>query len=322
MIATDKTVSVIVPVYNTEKYLSKCLESIINQSYKSIEIIIVNDGSTDCSEHVILDYQKKDSRIHYFYKENGGLSSARNFALKFAKGDYLLFVDSDDWIDENLIKECVDDTVKYGSDVVCFGFTMIDENRKSCFTKCCNNEGHLVLNRSQALDYLIKEDIIQSHVCNKLFRKSLFDNILFPVGKNYEDSYVTHKIFLQAEIITHINKPYYYYCLRNGSICHTPTEQNLLDMIGSHIQRYLDLEEYMSNSQKSQLLSDIKKYYIKARRYIDRADVLKQYELWIKKTSKAIKNNNCVFINYLFLYSCHDNFFIKIGYSIKNIMKK
>lgn len=312
-------VSIIVPVYNTERYLTKCLKSILNQSYQNIELIVVNDGSLDGSEKIIEEIAKDDSRVHLYNKENGGLSSARNFGISKSHGDYIIFVDSDDYISDKLIEICLDDIHEYNSEIICYGFQMMI-NGEEAGVKCCNNEGHLVLSRDEAISLLIEESLIQGHACNKMFRKELFENIMFPIGKTYEDSYIMHNIFLKANTITHINIPLYYYCLRNDSICHTPSKSNLVDMVQSHIARYEDLNTLINKDDKVLLLKGIKKYYIKMRRYLQKDYDVLQIERWIKNTEKTIQITSYSYVDILFVVSTHSKGAIKIIYKIRDIL--
>ena len=210
-------ISVIVPIYNVEKYLEKCLGSIINQTYKNLEIICVNDGSTDNSLEILKKYSNQDSRIIIIDKKNGGLSSARNEGLKIATGEFIGFVDSDDYIESNTYEECI---LKFKEDItidmVCFSFKFVYENSEHIInSKIVNSpfEGKLDNN------ILIGKDILIS-VWSKLFRKAIVDkyNICFINGVLYEDNFFTNAFLLSSEKSYFINKPLYNYRQRVDSI--------------------------------------------------------------------------------------------------------
>ena len=179
----NKLVSIIVPVYNVEKYLPKCVDSLINQTYKNVEIILVDDGSTDQSGNICDTYLEKDNRIVVLHKKNGGLSDARNFGIEHAKGDYYSFVDSDDYLKEQTIEYLVDAAENNDCQIsVCNMIRFYDDGTNDVFYKPCNNQVILENNdRFQTLS--------QPSVCNKLFKKELFDGVKFPYRKYYEDTY-------------------------------------------------------------------------------------------------------------------------------------
>ena len=175
-------VSVVVPIYNVEKYLGRCLESLVNQTFQNIEIICVNDGSPDQSQKIVDEYYKKYPHlIKSLIKENGGLGDARNYGLAHASGKYICFIDSDDWVELDMIEKMYQNAVENDSDIVCCGLRRIDEKGN-------------VLSREQLNlknEYTPREAMITlaPAAWNKLYRKSLFDetNIKYPVGVWYED---------------------------------------------------------------------------------------------------------------------------------------
>ena len=209
-------ISVIVPVYNVEKYLDRCVNSLLNQTYENIEIILVDDGSTDNSSEICNKWCKQDDRIRTFHKINGGLSSARNYGIKKAKGKYITFVDSDDWIDENTF-EIINEQK---ADMYIYGIYINDENgRKTMKTPTCNG-------KYNSLEVLIKLNTysnIDVSVCNKIFLKSLFENIEFPDKKKCEDYYIIYKLIDKADNIYISNKCNYHYFQRNNSITRNET---------------------------------------------------------------------------------------------------
>jgi len=211
-------VSVIVPIYKVEEYLEDCIESIINQTYKNIEIILVDDGSPDNCGKMCDEYALKDERIKVIHKENGGLSSARNAGLDIARGEYISFIDSDDYISKNFIKNLMKVMTEYNVEVAQCDFTrkILDLNENEFI----NKDEVKILNKDEAMYNLN----ILNHgkyviACNKLYKKDLFEKIRFPKGKINEDTYVTYKIFYETEKnIAILNQKLYFYRERNNSI--------------------------------------------------------------------------------------------------------
>lgn len=208
-------ISVIVPVYNVAPYLKKCLDSIIHQTYTNLEIILVDDGSTDESPQICDEYAAKDKRIVVIHKKNGGQSEARNFGLDICKGEFISFVDSDDWIERDFIEILYNELTRYNSDI-----SIINHNRFSLdgtynSIKSFKNE---TISNIDALKLLIKKEPIQHLLmCGKLYRKELFDGIRFPVGRIFEEHLICYKIYYKARKITSCNKVLYHYLKRSDS---------------------------------------------------------------------------------------------------------
>lgn len=191
----EAKISIIVPVYNCESYLCKCVDSLLWQTYKNIEIVLVDDGSTDNSPSLCDDYADKDARIKVFHKKNGGPSEARNLGIKEANGDYLMFVDSDDWVEENFCDEALACATKNDVKIVSFGLRLVYDDHseiKTVKTPC-------ILRTGDAIYYSITDELpIFNYPCNKLFHRSLFENISFLVGYRFEDVDIMYKLFDRA----------------------------------------------------------------------------------------------------------------------------
>lgn len=205
-------VSIIVPVYNVEKYLKKCLDSLVNQTFKDYEIIVVNDGSTDDSENIIMKYQSEYSKlIKYIKKQNGGLSDARNKGIKTAEGKYIMFVDSDDYITQDMVEKLYSAIIKEDSDMAICNYIRVNfkgENIKNYnynfgTTNVFDNP-KILLNKPAAW--------------NKIYKKTLFDNMMYDKGKYYEDIRLTTKLYLKCNKIAFIDDFCYYYIERANSI--------------------------------------------------------------------------------------------------------
>ena len=208
-------ISIIVPVYNTEKYLSKCLNSLIKQTYKDIEIIVVNDGSKDKSLEIAKKFAKQDNRIKVFNKENGGLSSARNFGIEKASGEYIGFVDSDDYIKENMFEILYNMIKEANAKIAICGWYLVEDNQiRTCNFKCKK----LVLNDEQAIDMLLNHVSFDNFACNKLFHRALFKDVIFPFGELLEDLSTIYKLIHEAKVIVVDSNPLYYYVLHSNSI--------------------------------------------------------------------------------------------------------
>ncbi len=210
-----KKISVIVPIYNVEKYLSKCIESIIHQTYSELEMILVNDGSTDGCGKICDEFQKKDSRIKVIHKENGGLSDARNVGIEMATGDYIFCIDSDDYIDLDMFDYCLKELEKEEADIVVCG-TKIDFEDGT--TKIKTNQNKEILSTKEALIKLNSFSSFDMSVCNKIFKKEIVKGILFPVGKKSEDYFVMFQYFHRANKIVVLPEAKYHYFQRPNSI--------------------------------------------------------------------------------------------------------
>ncbi len=221
-------ISVIIPVYNVEKYLDRCLISVINQSYKNLEIIIVNDGSTDGSYLICLEYAKKDNRIKLFNKSNGGLSSARNYGIENSSGEYLAFIDSDDYVDCNMFYDMLFIINKHSAQIAScarlkvFGNGNIETQYNSLETK--------VFNRRCIIESFLLNKFFDASVCNKLFRKEIFSELRFPLFKTCEDLFIFPYIVNQIDSLVHTGKCYYHYDFRINSISNIEFNRSRLDL--------------------------------------------------------------------------------------------
>ena len=227
-------VSIIVPVYNVEKYLRKCLESLVNQTLSDIEIIVVNDESPDNSQSIIDEYKLKyGEKIKSIIKKNGGQGSARNEGLKVATGEYITYVDSDDYVALDMCEKMYNRAIQDESDIVTAGICIIDENYKVLkeeIFKLDTDIAFVSSNKQILFD--------RTAVCNKLYKSSILKNsgFVFRENKWYEDFDFSVKVSLLSEKISIIQEPLYYYLLRQGST-----------MNNSNIRRNLEILEAMDN---------------------------------------------------------------------------
>ncbi len=215
----DIIISVVVPVYNVEKYLEKCINSILNQTFKNYELILVDDGSTDKSGKICDDYLKKNSQIKLIHKKNGGLSDARNAGIVIALGEYITFVDSDDYLDSEYLKVMYEMAINYSADLVMCGSQNVYENKKNNLIKNENIVSE-VISKEQAYKKILLQEGTDVSACRKLYKTKIFkeNEILYPVGKLYEDIQIIDKIVENSSKIVITNYIGYYYLQRTGSI--------------------------------------------------------------------------------------------------------
>ncbi len=214
--------SIIIPVYNVEEYIEKCLKSIERQTYVNFEVIIINDGSPDKSEKIISNFIKNKPKFRYYKKENGGLSDARNYGLKYVTGDYLLFIDSDDYVNVQLLEMLNNELMKNNVDIVKFGVDMIKKDEViHCFKTNFNN-----LDLLTALPLLLKDELFEPawlYCYNYNFWKK--NNFLYTKGKSHEDYGLTPIILSKAKKISSIDYIGYNYIIRENSIMTTNDEK-------------------------------------------------------------------------------------------------
>ncbi|WP_194191028.1 glycosyltransferase [Clostridium chrysemydis] len=223
--------SVIIPVYNIENYLEKCIDSVLKQRFKNYEIILVNDGSTDNSLKICKRYKQRYNNITLIDKKNGGLSDARNAGLKIANGEFVVFIDSDDYIDEFMFEKMINVAQKDNLDLVICDCERVYESKeidKIC--KCDLDSSKLYNNEELLYNYLLQN--IRPNAWDKLYRKSLFieNNIEFPKGLYHEDLLTTFRIIKEVKRAKYIDEPFYKYLCREGSITTNLKLKNLEDM--------------------------------------------------------------------------------------------
>lgn len=232
-------ISIIIPVYNVEKYLERCITSVITQTYKNLEIILVDDGSPDKSGKICDEYAKKDNRIKVIHKENGGLSDARNVGIDASDGRYLMFVDSDDYISPDMVEVLYERVCMDKSDMALCDFMYVDENYREMAEENKNSPiKNEIVSRYHALKKLTENgDWYYVAAVKKLYKKKLFDNIRFPKGKLHEDEFTVHYIFDKCNKISCVERPMYFYVQRNFSIMNSAYSVKRLDAAEAYIDR-------------------------------------------------------------------------------------
>lgn len=289
------TISIIIPVYNTEKYLRKCIESFLKQSYSDIEILLVDDGSTDSSGSICDEYSNQDKRIRVIHKDNGGPADARNVGIENSSGDLITFFDSDDYADKDYIKYLYDIKIKYNVQISSCAYNVSDENGKVLFTINGNKEEECI-SKSDYLKRMLIEEGITVSPCFKLFDKELLNDIRFPKGYLFEDNGTTYKIIDKCETkISYGNKALCYYVMRFNSQMRSGFKEKKLEMI-ELTDEMCDYLELAYPELKNQILR---------RRIYARFNILRQLDFYnqstktIEKeiTSYILKNKKFIFFN-------------------------
>lgn len=236
----EEKISIIVPVYKVEKYLPRCVESIINQTYKNLEIILVDDGSPDNCGKLCDEYAQKDERIKVIHKPNGGLSAARNSGINISTGDYIAFIDSDDWISEDYCETLYHGIVDTNSDISIIDYNVVNEEDKITNPVDANSENTGLTSITYENENIIKELLLQKNIKNfvwrMLYRKNVICNFL--EGVNYEDMFFTLQVLMNVQKVVYTKKRCYNYLQRGGSITATISEKNLTDFIKAVKNRF------------------------------------------------------------------------------------
>lgn len=285
-------ISVVVPIYNVETYLSECIESIINQTYRNLEIILVNDGSTDNSGEICSKYEFKDERIKIINKENGGLSDARNVGISNSKGEFIYLIDSDDFICKkesienmyNLMSEDVDMVVSYYYEKKDTEDIYILDKNCTGFEKMDSVEA---LNRMyNSKDF--KYNFIVAH--NKLYRKNLFEGIEYPKGKIHEDEFTTYKLYLKSRNIALLKETTYAYRIRENSIMTASYSSKKLSSLDAYMER-LEIFKELGDKNLIKKTKDVLFYSFLYHRYMLYKNNLPEYEM-VNGEYKSFLNEN------------------------------
>ena len=231
-------VTVIVPIYNQKRFLNRCIDSIIEQTYKDIEILLVDDGSTDGSDEICEQYKVRDSRVKVIHKPNGGLSSARNIALEDAEGDYITFVDSDDYLANDYVEKSINLCEVNLADISIMNMKYIPENMNEEISDEIETNV-IILSPEQAIECSLYQILFSCCAPGKLYKKHIFEHIRFPLGKLSEDLAVCHNALACANKIVYSDKIGYYYRQQEKSIMHVFNPQRM-----DALQWALEIEEF------------------------------------------------------------------------------
>lgn len=299
-----KLVSIIVPVYNVENYLSKCVDSIINQTYRNLEIILVDDGSTDCSSKICDEYAKNDTRILVIHKANGGQSEARNIGISESKGEYIFFVDSDDYIEYNAIETMLEIAENKNVDMVIADIYSVNEKGE-------------ILNEGKGQYTFQNESLFSAEEAaqafaeldwgpwNKLYKRSIHKDIYFPQGKIHEDEAIMFQLFERCDKIVYTNARLYNYLQREGSTTSAKYSLKKMDWFEVWLNNFKYVQEHFPSAEKKVM----KKLMVTAIYNLDNLLNIKNIEAekYIFQIRKELREyqqeillNSCIKMNYKF----------------------
>lgn len=294
-------ISVIIPIYKVEPYLNRCVESVVGQTYKNLEIILVDDGSPDLCPQICDEWAKKDDRIRVIHKPNGGLSDARNSGIDICTGEYICFVDSDDYIAPQMYEKMLLKMQEDGSDMAICGINEFCDGETPSVKE---GESELI-DSNMALHRLCdkKYNIYFVVAWNKLYKRYIFDNLRYPVGKIHEDEFLAHRVIGECKKISCMPEKYYFYYIRQGSITNSGFKEKQL----AKIEAMEDRMEYVRlnfpevwNDTKKRTLNTISAMYCKAKMGHASKDILKSLKQKYNSVFKRTKDKNLK--HYLFRY--------------------
>lgn len=284
----DELISVIVPVYNVEQYLEKCVDSIINQTYKNLEIILIDDGSTDSSGQLCDHLAQKDSRIVVYHKENGGVSSARNLGLDKAQGDYIGFIDSDDYIDPDMYEFLYNDLKKYNVDISMCDLYHVYANKKDEQVDVIER---YIINASDAINLVLNGKFSAVTPGNKLYKKNLFYEVRYDLNISVaEDALMIIKLLGKSGLLSISTEKKYYYYHRSNSLTTSPFSEKTLDVITVY-QRVLEIVK-----ENNPNIIDSAKYrvfwaYFYVLDSLCVSDVRRDYDTLVEQLLSELKSN-------------------------------
>jgi glycosyltransferase involved in cell wall biosynthesis len=280
----NELISIVVPVYNVEQYLEQCLKSIIAQTYQKLEILLIDDGSTDRSSIICDTYSALDSRIKVIHKANGGLSSARNKGLDISKGEYISFVDADDFVAPEFIRDLYEALVDVNAELAVCNCQYVDCNYNAIHTHddCYVIKDGVRKGTELMSSYMFEKlDCMYTVVWNKLYKRNLLLTLRFPIGRMHEDEFISYKIIYNANLIACLSKRLYFYVQRKQSITSVSSEKRMTDKVAAFDEKayyFHQKKEYLyeaetlidlfflyseCNNQENKISFEIKKRYRK-----------------------------------------------------------
>lgn len=317
---TFPEISVVVPVYKVEKYLERCVQSILDQTFTEFELLLIDDGSPDRCPELCEEFAQSDGRIRVIHQKNQGLSAARNKGIESANGKYLAFIDSDDWIHPEMLERLHREIIENDAQIAVCGYSIVHEGAgtEEVEETWLKKEGltgvgaiSLIGSKSYNMAFVI--------ACNKLYRKEVFQTVRYPVGKVNEDVFVTGDLYLQCDKICSVPEPYYYYVQREGSIMHTCNVSSLDGVEGYYLlfMRLHDLgyTEVMADIEK-RLFAQLTVVYRQLSPELKKHPRVKEIKSCWKKTIRIlIKEKKCTSRTLIrsFIFGCAPWFYYRIA---------
>lgn len=285
----EELISVIVPIYKVEKYLSKCIDTIRRQTYDNLEIILVDDGSPDSCGEICEEYAKKDERIRVIHKENGGLSDARNAGMEAARGNYIMFIDSDDYIHIKMVETLYQTMKKQQAEVAVCGVEIIDEQESGDIRRDISTSEIITIStEEEQLRYFFGEtQMIFTVAWNKLYHRDLFQGISYPKGKLHEDEFTTYKLLDRAKRIAYVTSNMYFYVQRKDSIMGIGFNVKRLARLEAYDER---MNYYLSQGKLAFYVQVLFYYRLFLLQYMDAIGVAKETDIDILKPFKQRYN--------------------------------
>jgi len=301
-------ISIIIAIYNVEKMLKRCLDSIVSQDYPNIEIILVNDGSTDNSLGICKKYKEEDTRIVLINKKNGGVSSARNAGIEKATGDIVLFVDSDDWVSTNLCSDIAHIFSNNEIDIVIFGFNIIQGKK----TKAICTQKDRLITKEKAIEGLLIDKAIRNYPWNKAYKSELFKNVRYPEVRTFEDVAATFKLFDNASCFYITKKCLYNYEIRNNSLSTKwwKSEEKVIDYFDAREAQFCCIKEKYPTLIKKASAS-IGFAALMGVSYLNKQDSAKIVD-FLYKEKTSLLNSSFPFSILISLYYKNPHFIVKI----------
>lgn len=298
-------VSVIVPVYNVDKFLKRCLESIKCQTYKNLEIIIVNDGSTDASGRICDEFEDIDKRVKVIHKKNGGLSDARNAGMNYSNGELICFVDGDDYLTLDCIEHLYDIMIRSDADISigCYYKVLYEDNIPNS-----NQSFKVYMNRDEALETLLYQKYFTTSAWGKLYKRRVLEGIKFPIDKLHEDVGTIYKVFSKAEGVVYSDKKIYAYVQRDESIISSNFTKKKMD----YIEFTKEIVEFFKDDKRLfkaavsrhfsacfQILVQIPKYEYKNEYKAIVSEIIKYRRIVLRDKKARNKNRAAALISYI-----------------------
>lgn len=320
----NELVSIIVPVYNTKKYLIRCARSLLHQTYKNIEIILVDDGSTDESPKMCDKLASQDNRVHTIHKKNGGLSDARNFGIEIANGEFLVFVDSDDWLPLNAIETFMGAYNLTHADIISGQICRVNNINNTYLVNEDTIGKPQVYETEDALRKLLYCDNVTNSASGKLYRTRLFNDVRYPKGRLYEDLATTYKVFMNAENVAFINNTVYFYFNNTQGITRKKYSKSRLDGITSAVEELYSIRKaFPTLTKAAEFRLVVEAQLILYKMPLNSPD--KKYVFqYIKKYRKDVIDDNMLPSRKKAI--CYSSYFghigIKIAYSLRHLLFK